>query len=196
MLVDLNLFLKPRLYIMDGITAMEGNGPRGGNPKQMNVLLFSQDPVALDATVCKIISIKPEFIPTLVAGKFAGLGTFLEDEIELLGDPIETFINLAFDIEREKIKPYEPRKVMSFLKNRLVPKPTIIESKCTRCGTCVQVCPVSPKAVDWHAGNKKNPPSYKYDRCIRCYCCQELCPENAVYLKAPFVRRLFRKRKK
>ena len=41
MLVDLDSFVRPRLYIMDGITAMEGNGPRGGSPKQMNVLLFS-----------------------------------------------------------------------------------------------------------------------------------------------------------
>src|SRR5271157_1342555 len=47
MLVDLDSFVRPRLYIMDGITAMEGNGPRGGSPKQMNVLLFSEDPVAL-----------------------------------------------------------------------------------------------------------------------------------------------------
>ena len=30
MLVDLNTLIKPRLYIMDGIVAMEGNGPRSG----------------------------------------------------------------------------------------------------------------------------------------------------------------------
>ena len=51
MLVDLCSYVNPRLYIMDGIYAMEGNGPRGGTPKKMNILLFSSDPVALDATV-------------------------------------------------------------------------------------------------------------------------------------------------
>ena len=50
MLVCLNLYLRPRLYIVDGIVAMEGNGPRGGDPVQMNVLLLSADPIALDAT--------------------------------------------------------------------------------------------------------------------------------------------------
>jgi hypothetical protein len=43
MLVDINTFIKPRLYVMDGITAMEGNGPRSGKPKQLNVLLLSAD---------------------------------------------------------------------------------------------------------------------------------------------------------
>ena len=28
LLVDLNLYLRPRLFVMDGIIAMEGNGPR------------------------------------------------------------------------------------------------------------------------------------------------------------------------
>jgi len=49
MLIDLNTYIHPRLYVMDGIIAMEGNGPRGGTPKKMNVILFSTDPIALDS---------------------------------------------------------------------------------------------------------------------------------------------------
>lgn len=52
MLVDLNTLINPRLYIMDGIMAMEGNGPRSGKLKQLNVFLLSSDPIALDATAC------------------------------------------------------------------------------------------------------------------------------------------------
>lgn len=59
MLVDLNLYINPRLYIMDGIFAMEGNGPRGGSPRKMDVLLFSRDPIALDATVCRLMNLDP-----------------------------------------------------------------------------------------------------------------------------------------
>ena len=55
MLVDLNTFIKPRLYIMDGIMAMEGNGPQSGTPKKLGVLLLSSDPIALDAVSCKLI---------------------------------------------------------------------------------------------------------------------------------------------
>lgn len=60
MLVDLNQYVKPRLYIMDGIVAMEGNGPGSGEPAPMNVMLMSQDPVALDSVFCHLIHLKPE----------------------------------------------------------------------------------------------------------------------------------------
>jgi uncharacterized protein (DUF362 family) len=73
MLVDLNLMLRPRLYIMDGIIAMEGNGPRSGTPRPMGVLLFSTDPVALDATVCRMVNLSPELVPTLIHGQAMGL---------------------------------------------------------------------------------------------------------------------------
>ena len=66
MLVDLNSYVKPRLYIMDGIIAMEGNGPRGGTPRPMNVLLFSTDPIALDAT-CGIFG-ESELIGQILRG--------------------------------------------------------------------------------------------------------------------------------
>ncbi len=190
MLVDLNSFLHPRLYVMDGIMAMEGNGPRGGKGKPMKVLLFSADPVALDATVCRMININPEFVPTTTLGMEAGMGTWKQEEIELVGDLLESFVDKDFDVKREAIKPYSQGKGRSFLRNALVSKPFIVAEKCTGCGTCVSVCPVTPKAVDWRDGNKKVPPSYKYDSCIRCYCCQELCPEGAVELKVPFLRRL------
>ena len=190
MLVDLNAFLKPRLYVMDGIIAMEGNGPRGGRARPMKVLLFSADPIALDATVCRMVDISPEFVPTIRLGMEARTGTWKKEEIELIGDPLESFVDRQFDVKREPVLPYSRGKGSGFLRNAIVPRPYIIAGKCTQCGTCVKACPVDPKAVDWHTGDRRIPPSYKYDRCIRCYCCQELCPEGAVELKVPFLRRL------
>ena len=190
MLVDLNAFLKPRLYVMDGVIAMEGNGPRGGKARPMKVLLFSADPIALDATVCRMVDINPEFVPTIRLGMEARTGTWKKEEIELVGDPFESFVDKQFDVRREPVQPYSRGKGSGFLRNAIVPRPYIVAEKCTQCGTCVKACPVDPKAVDWHTGNRRIPPSYKYDRCIRCYCCQELCPEGAVQLKVPFLRRL------
>lgn len=46
---DLNLYLKPHLFIMDGIIAMEGNGPASGDPVFMKTILVSKDPFALDS---------------------------------------------------------------------------------------------------------------------------------------------------
>jgi uncharacterized protein (DUF362 family)/NAD-dependent dihydropyrimidine dehydrogenase PreA subunit len=190
MLVDLNALLKPRLYVMDGIIAMEGNGPRGGTARPMKVLLFSADPIALDATVCRMIDIDPEFVPTITLGMQAGSGTWKQEEIELLGDPLEGFRARDFDVKRAPVQAYSRGRGSNVIRNAFVPKPRIVAEKCTQCGTCVKSCPVDPKAVDWHDGNRKVPPTYDYGRCIRCYCCQELCPDGAVELKVPLLRKL------
>lgn len=194
MLVDLNSFLKPRLFIMDGIMAMEGNGPRGGSPRKMNVLLFSSDPVALDATVCRIIGLNPESISTLELGMKSGLGTYLESEIELLGDDISLFKTSNFEVVKKSSA--APRKMPSLLTNLLVPRPFIVEAGCVRCGVCVKMCPLTPKVLDWYQGDDSRPPIYDYDRCIRCYCCQELCPESTIVVKVPFLRKMLDRMKR
>lgn len=45
-LIDLNQLIKPRFCVMDGIVAMDGNGPTSGDPVKMKVLLLGNDPVA------------------------------------------------------------------------------------------------------------------------------------------------------
>lgn len=190
MLVDLNTLIKPRLYIMDAIMAMEGNGPRNGRPRKLGVMLFSSDPVALDAVACKIVHLDPAFVPTSEPGEKAGLGTYHYSDIEITGDDIESFIDKDFDIVRKPPVRASSGRIRNLLKSQFCPRPVIDETLCTNCGTCVKQCPVNPKAVDWHRGNKTSPPSYDYDRCIRCYCCQELCPEGAVTVKETLLGRV------
>jgi uncharacterized protein (DUF362 family)/NAD-dependent dihydropyrimidine dehydrogenase PreA subunit len=190
MLIDLNSFIHPRLYIMDGIMAMEGNGPRGGDPRRMNVLLLSADPIAIDATMCRIMNLDPALVLTNRAGEEMGAGTYHEENIRLLGDPIEEFIAKDYVVNRNPEQDAPKRAQPAFIKNAITPRPYIVAERCVRCGICVKMCPVTPKAVDWHDGNKQNPPGYRYERCIRCYCCQELCPERAIKIKVPFLRRL------
>ncbi len=187
MLVDLNNLLKPRLFIMDGIMAMEGNGPRGGRPRNMNVLLFSSDPVALDATICRMIGLRPEAIPTLELGMISGLGTYRPEDIELLGDDIGLFVTADFDVKKESAA--RPKKMPGLLTNLLVARPVIIKEGCVKCGVCIEVCPVTPKVLEWHDSDRTMPPIYDYDRCIRCYCCQELCPEGTIVAKIPVLRK-------
>jgi len=189
MLVDLNRLLKPRLCIMDGVMAMEGNGPGGGTPVPMNVLIFSADPVAMDATVCRLIDLNPEFVPTNICGLEQGLGTYLADQIELLGDSSEVLMNPKFDVVREPVTSHASSRPVVVLKKWLVPRPVIQPNRCTRCGTCVQVCPIVPKALSWRDADKSTPPRYDDDACIRCYCCQELCPEKAISIRKPLLAR-------
>ena len=84
MLIDLNQYVKPRLYIMDGITAMEGNGPGSGDPIAMNVILMSTDPVALDSVFARLVYLKPEMVPTNYHGEKMGLGHCREENIEIV----------------------------------------------------------------------------------------------------------------
>lgn len=197
MLVDLNCYIRPRLFIVDGIWAMEGNGPRSGNPRKLGVLLFSDDPIALDATICRMISLKPEIVPTVTIGAEQGLGTYDEKNIELLGDPLDSFKIKDFNVKKDPVAAFVPKGITRVVRNSLIPKPYIKYDKCVNCGVCAGVCPVNPKALEQKSpGGKKDKPRYTYSRCIRCYCCQELCPEGAIELTTPVVRRfvhIFRK---
>lgn len=190
MLVDLNELVKPVLYIIDGIMAMEGNGPRGGKPRKMGLLLFSEDPIALDATVCRLIDLDPELVPTIHHGYQAGAGSFRKDEIELAGDDFSEFCLPDFDIIRRPLDVYSLRGIRRFLNNGLVPKPVIVKEKCLSCGECVALCPTKPKSVNWETGDRTVPPVHNYSTCIRCYCCQEICSEGAIILQTPLLRRL------
>ena len=82
--MDLNRCVRPRLHIMDGIVAMEGNGPTSGDPVPMKLLLISADPVALDSVYSRLIYLDPMMVPTVYHGEKMGLGVWQEEYITLL----------------------------------------------------------------------------------------------------------------
>lgn len=187
MLIDLNKFVKPKLYVMDGITGMEGNGPASGTPVDMGVLLLSTDPVALDSVCCALMNLKPELVPTNVQGEKMGLGVWREDDIEVLTrDGILTTSQVGqrygkpdYDVNRGR----EVRRIwrqIRWLSRHFQRKPYIVESRCIRCGICVEACPVEGKAIHL---DKPNAPVYDYKKCIACFCCQEMCPQKAIQVK-------------
>jgi len=190
MLVDINTFIRPRLYIMDGIMAMEGNGPRNGKSRPLNVLIFSTDPVAVDAVACKIIDLNPEFVPTSKPGEKAGLGNYRYENIEIVGDNIESFIAKDFQVVRKPLVAAKGGQLMALLKNQLTPRPVVNKTQCTSCGTCIKMCPVGPAALDWMRHEAGKFPKHNYSKCIRCYCCQETCPAGAITIKNPLLGRL------
>lgn len=189
MLVDLNKYVAPRLYVMDGIVAMEGNGPGSGDPTPMKVMLVSKDPVALDSVFCRLVHLKPEMVPTNYHGEKMGLGTWKEEEIELLTpegeismtEAVSRYGNPSFNVDRTEVRHNIWTKMAGALK-LFQKKPYIDEARCIRCGICVKSCPVPGKAVDFQKGRDK-PPVYDYRKCIRCFCCQEMCPEKAIKVK-------------
>lgn len=190
-LADIAGCLRPRLHVMDGIVAMEGNGPRGGTPRPMRVLLFSTDPLALDAAFCRLIDLPPGCVPTLAAGAAAGLGVAELEAIEWLGDPPGSLTEPDFRVARTAPdRMAAKRKFPAFLKNRITPRPRIDVARCTGCGSCVAICPVRPRAMFWPDGQPRVSPSWHAARCIRCYCCQEICPQQAITLPVPLLGRI------
>lgn len=184
MLADLNGCVKPRLHIMDGIVAMEGNGPTSGTPVAMNVLLFSADPVALDTVFATLVHLDPATVPTIVSGVKAGIGVMEEAQIDVvtpegtltLSQAREKYGKADFDVFRGAMKKGFLFKLMPLLPF-LQARPRVDPHKCVACGICEEACPVPEKAVHSGKGQKAK---YDYKKCIRCFCCQEMCPAKAI----------------
>ena len=191
MLVDIAQWAKPVLSIMDGIVAMEGNGPSAGQPRNVGALLLSADPFALDVVATDLIGLKPEKVPTIRVARERGL-TSRMDEIKLKGDDrslwrvhdfnVPPVLRSANFVDRVPV----PKKVSRFLLNRVRPRPVFVHASCIGCGDCVSNCP--PKALTMTEVQR---PMVDLETCIRCFCCQELCPRNAVEISRPWLDRIF-----
>ncbi|MDO4287685.1 MAG: DUF362 domain-containing protein [Eubacterium sp.] len=194
MLVDLNKMLAPRLYIMDGIVAMEGNGPASGTPIPMKVLLMSEDPVALDTVFAHLVDLNPDYVPLITAGAEMGLGESDWDNIEIVGDDFESKVNRSFNVERFAVKS-EGGAIgrlgqLSKIRGLITRKPVVIQERCIQCGVCIASCPLEDKALSWKTTGRGRYPHYDYHKCIRCYCCQEMCPKKAITVKTPILGKL------
>lgn len=197
MLIDLNRCVKPRLFVMDGVVAMEGNGPSSGTPVNMNCLLFSDDPVALDAVFAALIHLDPQTVPTCVAGSRGGLGVMDFAQIDVLTpqgtvtveEATRLYGNPDFDVFRGALKKHALGR-LTMLLPFMQERPRVIAQKCVACGVCEQVCPVPEKAVRSGHGQKAR---YDYKKCIHCFCCQEMCPAKAIEVHRSAALRLLGK---
>ncbi len=87
-ILDINAVARPDFAIVDGIIGMEGNGPIQGTPKACGVLVLGDDPVAVDATCCRVMGLIPQQVKYLArAGTL--LGHVEASKIQQLGERIE-----------------------------------------------------------------------------------------------------------
>jgi uncharacterized protein (DUF362 family) len=86
-ILDINAAVKPDFVIVDAIIGMEGNGPIQGTPKHCGALIFGDDPVAVDATCCRIMGLMPERIKYLAAAGTL-LGHINANKIQQVGENI------------------------------------------------------------------------------------------------------------
>ena len=177
MLCDLGHMLceeKNVIAITDGIVGMEGEGPTGGSPKKMDVLLVSDNPYASDAVASEILGIGADGVPLVAEARARGY--FSPDELTVIGEKTDDVKVTDFVLPRSQNIPGLSFFSHGAMGRFFMPRPQITD-KCRACGECVRSCPqktISIKNKRAHI-NRKN--------CIRCFCCQELCPFVAIKTK-------------
>lgn len=88
-LVNIHHLVKPKLHIIDGLTAQENFGPVYGTPKAMNLLVGGTNPVAVDATTMRIMGFDPVLSPPVMMAYIQGMGPIDPEKIHVLGASIE-----------------------------------------------------------------------------------------------------------
>jgi len=191
-IVDMNRGIRPDMTIVDGSVGQDGEGPLYGDRADLQVLIAGRDSLAVDLVCCQVVGIKPQDIPHL---KLA---------LEQLGKP--SWQTCGFIQHVEVIKKFRlpvQKPLYRFIFWMMYPldypyswiaergkhfctllystglvgtRPQIKEESCTRCGICVEACPL-PDVIDLKS-LKVN-----YFTCQRCLLCYDACPENAIRVK-------------
>ncbi|MFT5873612.1 MAG: hypothetical protein ACI8WT_002559 [Clostridium sp.] len=185
MLLDVNTVVNTSFAILDGIIAMEGNGPKSGIPKKMDTIIMGQCLTAVDSVAVRLIGYNDVLkIPHLKEAFDAKWGAVLPEDIEVLGEKIESMKCKDFKLSRKGGSFYFVNpSVTHFLTSMIAPNPVVIEEKCIGCMRCDEVCPQKPEVISFIKKENKVIPKWDYSKCIRCFCCQELCPRGAIETK-------------
>ncbi len=189
-IVDMNLGIRPDLTIVDGSVGQDGEGPLYGDKADLQVLVAGRETLAVDLVCCQLVGVKPRDIPHL---KLA---------LEQLGKPSWTTVGEEVSVIK-KFRLPEQKGLYRFIFWLMYPldypytwvaergkhlcttlystglvgtRPKIKEESCTRCGVCIEACPL-PNVIDLKT-LKVN-----YATCQRCLLCYEACPENAISVK-------------
>ena len=190
MLVDIAEMASPELTIVDAITGMQGEGPSGGTPKDMHLILASTNMHAIDYIAASLMGITPQDVPTISQAQKHGLSPASFDQIETIGyRPVQScFILPTASMRTSILYQFMPKALADRATASLRPKPIFIPASCNTCGICVRSCP--PTALHQEKGQV---PRLNSADCIRCFCCQELCPQHAIEVKRSWLgRMLFR----
>jgi uncharacterized protein (DUF362 family)/Pyruvate/2-oxoacid:ferredoxin oxidoreductase delta subunit len=169
LLVKIYQIVKPSVTIIDGILAMEGQGPgRSGEPREIGIIAGSRDAASLDIALCGMLGIRPE---ELLTNRIAIEEGLTDKDVEVEGVMPE-IKNFKFPEMTSGM--FGPKIFHKFMRKHLTQRPVCNDEICKLCGECWRYCPA--KAIS----RSKKRLHFNYDKCIRCYCCVEVCPYGAL----------------
>lgn len=182
MLVDLYTARPPDFNILDGIAAMEGNGPGSdGELVKFGVIFMGKNGFAVDAAAATLAGIDPYSIYTLdVYRKYMLKRADIAYTVR--GDRFDGVVR-KLKLPAGDAKSSVPPWLYSLAKDLIMTKPFFIKEKCTGCLICVKHCPVTALRYEGKAKGIK----CDYNKCIRCFVCHEMCPDKAVTVKQPVL---------
>jgi uncharacterized protein (DUF362 family)/Pyruvate/2-oxoacid:ferredoxin oxidoreductase delta subunit len=169
LLVQIYKTIRPSITIMDGILAMEGEGPgKSGTPRKLGLIMGSTDALAMDIAVTEMLGLKPETLFTNKAATDMGLAP---GDIKTDGEML-VVKNFALPVIGPVI--FGPPALHGFMRRHFIQRPDVDNRLCKHCGECWKYCPA--KAIT----PSEKEIAFDYDRCIRCFCCVEVCPHGAL----------------
>jgi len=174
MLVEVFKLRVPDLFIMDAIVGMQGNGPACKDLRHIGLIMASDNAVAMDAVMARMVNLDPRGLRALALAAEQGLGSFEQDDIHIEGE---------FKILHDFMLPHIPESgyaspgVQQFMDRALTVSPAVNSELCISCGECVEICPAAALIMEGEL------PRVDLGKCIRCYCCQELCPQKGIQLR-------------
>ena len=86
LLIDIYRYVAPVVTIIDGIVAMEGQGPLRGPSKPLGWLIGGTDPIACETVCCHLIDVEPEQIPIIRTARALDFGCADLEQIAVAGD--------------------------------------------------------------------------------------------------------------
>lgn len=206
-ILHLNQVVKPHMHIVDGLFAMEGNGPSRGTPVNFGKIIIGTSPFQIDYLCARLIGFPPDQVKPLAAA--IKHGSITPEEIEAWNAiPLERF-------QRNFLKPHltplvafvtNPRFQKHLIKIRYAP---VIRQICSsnlvkdvlyklgisqeriqpgeaalsfnyrkvNCGACAKCEEYCPLGIDL-----KTIQNGGGGRCIGCLYCCSVCPQKAFVL--------------
>lgn len=182
LLVRIYQAVAPAFTIVDGILALEGQGPgKSGRPRELGLLVGGADAHAVDKTICTLLGLDPGQLLTVALAREMGL---FDGVVHVNGD-----ISIVDDFLFPELNSLSmgPESFNRFMRKYVLQKPVVDSNKCKLCGECWKICPA--KAITHNIRGVQ----FDYDRCIRCYCCLEVCLHGAIHAKEPLLGKVRRR---